>query len=281
MTAQTWFITGASSGLGAAIAKAALVAGHRVIVTARDSVRLGELSAAYPGSVLALSMDLTLPGQIEEAVASAESWAGGIDVLVNNAALGYLAAVEEGEDAKIRNLFETNFFGTAHMIRAVLPGMRDRGKGTIINISSFNGVVAMPALGYYSASKFALEGLTEALAAEVAPLGIKVLAVEPGGIRTGIVERNLRSPGIDAYATTAHAVIELLDNDGNGALAPSDPERIAAVLIELAASGEMPQRLIVGADAWGGITAKIDAQRTEYDAWKALSHSTGFAGSQV
>lgn len=276
MPPQTWLITGASSGLGAAIAKAAIKAGHRVAATARDSARLSELAAAYPGRVLALSMDLTAPDQIEAAVASAENWEGGIDVLVNNAALGYLAAVEEGEDAKIRNLFETNFFGTAHMIRAVLPGMRDRGKGTIINISSFNGVAAMPALGYYSASKFALEGLTEALVAEVAPLGIKVLAVEPGGIRTGIVERNLRSPGIDAYATTAHSVMELLENDRNGALAPSDPDRIAAVLIELVASGDMPQRLIVGADAWGGITAKLDAQRAEYEAWKTLSHSTGF-----
>ncbi|ADH88612.1 short-chain dehydrogenase/reductase SDR [Ancylobacter novellus DSM 506] len=276
MSRQTWFITGASSGLGAAIAKAALRAGHRVAATARDSARLSRLAEAGGERVLALSMDLTVPDQIEAAVAAAESW-NGIDVLVNNAALGYLAAVEEGEDTKIRTLFETNVFGLAHTIRAALPGMRRRGAGTIINVSSFNGVVAMPSLGYYSATKFAVEGLTEALAQEVAPLGIKVLAVEPGGIRTGIVERNLRSPPIDAYRETAHAIIDLLENDRDGTLAPSDPDRIADILVRLAETGEMPRRLIVGADAWAGITSALDARRAEYEAWKDLAHATSFA----
>jgi NAD(P)-dependent dehydrogenase (short-subunit alcohol dehydrogenase family) len=275
MSRQTWFITGASSGLGAAIAKAALRAGHRVAATARDSARLSSLAEAGGERVLALSMDLTVPDQIEAAVAAAESWHG-IDVLVNNAALGYLTAIEEGEDAKIRTLFETNVFGLAHTIRAALPGMRRRGAGTIINVSSFNGVVAMPSLGYYSATKFAVEGLTEALAQEVAPLGIKVLAVEPGGIRTGIVERNLRSPPIDAYRASAHAIIDLLENDRDGTLAPSDPDRIAEILVLLAETGDMPQRLIVGADAWGGITAALDARRAEYETWMDLSHATSF-----
>ena len=276
MHRQTWFITGASSGLGAAIAKAALRAGHRVAATARDSARLSSLAEAGGDRVLALSMDLTVPDQIEAAVAAAESW-NGIDVLVNNAALGYLAAVEEGEDTKIRTLFETNVFGLAHTIRAALPGMRRRAAGTIINVSSFNGVVAMPSLGYYSATKFAVEGLTEALAQEVAPLGIKVLAVEPGGIRTGIVERNLRSPPIDAYRETAHAIVDLLENDRDGALAPSDPGRIADILVRLAETGDMPRRLIVGADAWAGITSALDARRAEYEAWKDLAHATSFA----
>ncbi|MDF2619843.1 MAG: short-chain dehydrogenase/reductase [Xanthobacteraceae bacterium] len=276
MSRQTWFITGASSGLGAATAKAALRAGHRVAATARDSARLSSLAEAGGERVLALSMDLTVPDQIEAAVAAAESWHG-IDVLVNNAALGYLAAIEEGEDAKIRTLFETNVFGLAHTIRAALPGMRRRGAGTIINVSSFNGVVAMPSLGYYSATKFAVEGLTEALAQEVAALGIKVLAVEPGGIRTGIVERNLRSPPIDAYRASAHAIVDLLENDRDGTLAPSDPDRIAEILVRLAETGDMPRRLIVGADAWAGITAALDARRAEYEAWKDLSHATSFA----
>jgi len=221
--------------------------------------------------------DLTAPDHIEAAVTAAEEWHGGINVLVNNAALGYLAAIEEGEDAKIRTLFETNVLGVAHTIRAALPGMRHRGRGTIINVSSFNGVVAMPSLGYYSATKFALEGLTEALAQEVAPLGIKVMALEPGGIRTGIVERNLRSPRIDAYGESAHAIIDLLDNDKDGALAPSDPDRIAEILVRLVKSGDMPRRLILGTDSWAGITAALDARRAEYNAWKDLSHSTSFA----
>ena len=276
MTARTWFITGASSGLGAAIARAALRAGHRVAATARDSVRLASLAETAPERVLALSMDLTAPDQIEAAIAAAEAWHGGIDVLVNNAALGYLAAIEEGEDAKIRTLFETNVLGAAHAIRAALPGMRDRGRGAIINVSSFNGVVAMPSLGYYSATKFALEGLTEALAQEVAPLGIKVMAIEPGGIRTGIVDRNLRSPRIDAYAGSAHAIIDLLDNDKDFALAPGDPDRIGEILVGLAESGEMPRRLILGADSWVGITAALEGRREEYEAWKDVSHSTSF-----
>ncbi|AJR23386.1 MULTISPECIES: SDR family NAD(P)-dependent oxidoreductase [Sphingobium] len=277
MTARTWFITGASSGLGAAIARAALRAGHRVAATARDNTRLAKLTETAPERVLALSMDLTAPDQIEGAIAAAEAWHGGIDVLVNNAALGYLAAIEEGEDAKIRTLFETNVLGAAHAIRAALPGMRDRGRGAIINVSSFNGVVAMPSLGYYSATKFALEGLTEALAQEVAPLGIKVMAIEPGGIRTGIVERNLRSPRIDAYAESAHAIIDLLDNDKDFALAPSDPDRIGEILVGLAEAGEMPRRLILGADSWAGITAALEGRREEYEAWRDLSHSTSFA----
>lgn len=276
MNSETWFITGASSGLGAAIAKAALRAGHHVAVTARDSSRLDALVEAYPGAVLPLSMDLTKPAEIEAAIGRAEAWRGGVDVLVNNAALGYLAAVEEGEDQKIRTLVETNFFGVASTIRAALPGMRARGRGTIINISSMSGVVAMPALGYYSASKFALEGLTEALSQEVAPLGIKVMSVEPGGFRTGIVERNLRSPGIDAYRDTAQKVVDLLLNDKDGVLAPGDPDRMAEILIRLAGSGDMPQRLILGGDSWTAIMSKLDAQRAEYETWKDVSFSTYF-----
>jgi len=177
MSTQTWFITGASSGLGASVANAALRAGHRVAVTARDKVRLEKLTEAHPDAVLPLSMDLTKPSEIKAAITTAEKWHGGIDVLVNNAALGYLAAIEEGEEQNIRTLFDTNVFGVASTIRAVLPGMRARASGTIINVSSLNGVVSMPALGYYSASKHALEGLTEALSQEVAPLGIKVLSI--------------------------------------------------------------------------------------------------------
>jgi NAD(P)-dependent dehydrogenase (short-subunit alcohol dehydrogenase family) len=284
MSTQTWFITGASSGLGASVANAALRAGHRVAVTARDKVRLEKLTEAHPDAVLPLSMDLTKPSEIKAAITTAEKWHGGIDVLVNNAALGYLAAIEEGEEQNIRTLFDTNVFGVASTIRAVLPGMRARASGTIINVSSLNGVVSMPALGYYSASKHALEGLTEALSQEVAPLGIKVLSIQPGGFRTGIVERNLRSPKIDAYDPTAHAVMGMLLNDKDGVYAPGDPDRMAEILVNLVKSGDMlvksgdmPQRLSMGADSWGAITAKLDERRAEYEQWKDLSHSTYFA----
>ena len=284
MSTQTWFITGASSGLGASVANAALRAGHRVAVTARDKVRLEKLTEAHPDAVLPLSMDLTKPSEIKAAITTAEKWHGGIDVLVNNAALGYLAAIEEGEEQNIQTLFDTNVFGVASTIRAVLPGMRARASGTIINVSSLNGVVSMPALGYYSASKHALEGLTEALSQEVAPLGIKVLSIQPGGFRTGMVERNLRSPKTDAYDPTAHAVMGMLLNDKDGVYAPGDPDRMAEILVNLVKSGDMlvksgdmPQRLSMGADSWGAITAKLDERRAEYEQWKDLSHSTSFA----
>lgn len=276
MSTQTWFITGASSGLGASVAKAALRAGHRVAITARDKARVEKLAEAHLGAVLPLSMDLTKPSEIKAAIATAEKWHGGIDVLVNNAALGYLAAIEEGEEQHIRTLFDTNVFGVASTIREVLPGMRARARGTIINVSSLSGLVSMPALGYYSATKHALEGLTEALSQEVAPLGIKVLCVQPGGFRSGIVERNLRSPRIDAYDPTAHAVMKMLLNDKEGVYARGNPDRMAEILIELVASGDMPQRLSMGADSWGAITATLEARRAEYERWKELSHSTYF-----
>src|SRR6267378_1087287 len=213
MSTQTWFIIGASSGLGASVANAALRAGHRVAVTARDKVRLEKLTEAHPDAVLPLSMDLTKPSEIKTAITT---------------------------------------------------------------VSSLNGVVSMPALGYYSASKHALEGLTEALSQEVAPLGIKVLSIQPGGFRTGIVERNLRSPKIDAYDPTAHAVMGMLLNDKDGVYAPGDPDCMAGTLVNLVKSGDMPQGLSMGADSWDAITAKLDERRAEYEQWKDLSHSTYF-----
>lgn len=277
MSTPTWFITGASSGFGASIANAALRAGHRVAVTARDRARLKTLVEAHPDAVLPLSMDLTKPSEIQAAVATAQSWQGSIDVLVNNAGIGYQAAIEEGEDHNIRQLFETNFFGVASAIRAALPDMRARKSGTIINISSLNGVVSMPGLGYYSASKYALEGLTDALSQEVAPLGIKVMSVEPGGFRTGIATRNLRSPKIDAYAPTAHQIMDLINNDTNGVFAPGDPDRMAEILVRLVKSGDMPQRLIMGADSWTTIMARLDALRADYENWKDVAYSTYFS----
>lgn len=276
MDGQTWFITGASSGLGAALAGAVLRVGDRVAVTSRDNARLAKLAEAHPGAVLPLSMDLTKPAEIKSAIAAAEDWCGGIDVLVNNAGVGYLAAIEEGEEQNIRTLFETNVFGLASTIREALVGMRSRGGGTIINVSSANGVVAMAGLGYYSASKHAVEGLTEALCQEVGPLGIKVMSIQPGGFRTGIVERNLRSPRIDAYGATAHPLMDLLDHDKEGVYAPSDPVRIADLLVRLVKGGDMPQRLIIGADSWNLITTKLDAQRQECERWKDVSLSTYF-----
>ncbi|WP_137927056.1 oxidoreductase [Cupriavidus sp. 2SB] len=276
MSVQTWFITGASSGFGEALALSALAAGHRVAATARDKSRLCTLRSAYPDAVLPLAMDLTKPEEIGQAIAAAEAWSGGIDILVNNAGIGYMAAVEEGQDENIRKLFETNFFGVASTIRAALPAMRKRGRGIIVNVSSVAGVVAFPAFGYYSASKFALEGLSESLHDEVGPLGIKVMAIEPGGFRTGIVERNLRSPRIPGYESTVHALMDMFLADETGTLAPGDPKRMADIIVQLVNSGSLPRRLILGTDSWDAIMAKESAQKAEYDAYREVAQSTYF-----
>ena len=184
---------------------------------------------------------------------------------------------EEGEEQNIRMVFEANVFGVASTIRAALPGMRARASGTIINISSTNGVVSMPGLGYYSASKHALEGITDALRDEVAPLGLKVMSVEPGGFRTGIIGRNLRSPRIDAYASTAHQIIDFLRLDNQDEYAKGDPERMARIIVDLVESGEMPRRLSLGADSWAALIAKLEALKAEYETWKDVSFSTYFA----
>ncbi|WP_339821296.1 SDR family NAD(P)-dependent oxidoreductase [Paenibacillus sp. FSL R7-0216] len=208
-------------------------------------------------------------------VEEAENKFGRIDVLVNNAGIGYSSAIEEGEDDAIRSLFETNFFGLASMIRAVLPGMRERKQGTIVNVSSNSGVVAMPSLGYYSASKFAVEGLTEALWQEVTPLGIKVLLLEPGGMKTGILQKNRQSVRNPAYAETSGAVRDLLEKQGDSLLT-GDPERIAKVIIKTVELEDKPNRLILGNAAFDQIMQKLDDLKTEYSAWETISRSTDF-----
>lgn len=175
-----WLITGCSTGFGREIAGAALQAGHRVVVTARRADAVRGFAEEFGELALPVALDVTDRDQIAAAVAAADAAFGGIDVLVNNAGHGYLSAVEEGEDAEVRKLFDVNYFGAVDMIKAVLPGMRARGFGHIVNISSMTGLVANPPNAYYSSTKFALEAVTEALAAEVRPLGIKVTAIEPG-----------------------------------------------------------------------------------------------------
>ncbi|RED37380.1 oxidoreductase [Paenibacillus sp. VMFN-D1] len=270
-----WLITGTSSGVGRVLAEAVLNHGHRVVLTARNPEALKELAEQYPDSTHVAALDVTNSKQILEVVDEAERKFGGIDILVNNAGIGYSSAIEEGEEADIRSLFDTNFFGLASMIRAVLPGMRARKQGTIVNISSNSGVVAMPSLGYYSASKFAVEGLTEALWQEVEPLGIKVLLIEPGGMRTGIMSKNRRSVRNPAYDETSGAVKDLLEKHGDSLLA-GDPERIAQVIIKMVEKEDKPHRLILGNAAYDQIMDKIDNLKAEYRAWRSVSRSTDF-----
>ena len=273
-----WLITGSSSGLGHALASAVLHRGHRVILTARNAAPMQALAGAFPETALVCALDITKPEQIASVVSQAESRFGSIDVLVNNAGVGYLAAVEEGEEEAIRWQFETNFFGAAALIRAVLPGMRERRRGTIVNISSVAGFVSFAGMGYYAASKFALEGLTEALWQELEPLGIKVLLIEPGGFRTGMLQRNRLGEQIAAYASTSGAFRSFVQNAGED-LYRGDPNRAADVIVKMVEADKKPHRIVLGSDAYAAITAKLDALRIEYEAGSAVAQSTDFASA--
>ncbi len=241
-----WLITGCSTGLGRALAERVLRHGDRCVVTARSEGQIADIVTAHPEAALALELDVTVDRQRRDAIARAEEAFGRIDVLVNNAGHGYSAAIEEGDEDDIRAMFETNFFGLAAMTRAVLPGMRARSHGHIVNIASIGGVVANPASGYYCATKFAVEGLSEALAKEVAPLGIRVTIIEPGPFRTDFQGRSMHPVKytIDAYAATAGARrAQLRQSSGKQA---GDPVRAAAAIIEVVESTDPPLHLVLG-----------------------------------
>ncbi|MCP4905991.1 MAG: SDR family NAD(P)-dependent oxidoreductase, partial [bacterium] len=207
-----WLITGCSTGIGREIAQAVLGSGQRVAVTARNPASVEDLAAGHPDRALALALDVTDPAQISAAVDATEQAFGAIDVLVNNAGYGYMAALEEGEDDAVRKLFDTNYFGVVDMIKAVLPGMRARKRGHVINISSMTGLVTNPPNIYYSSTKYAVEALTEGLAKEVAPFGIRVTAVEPGAFRTDWATRSMQESAtpLADYADTVGARKELI-----------------------------------------------------------------------
>jgi NAD(P)-dependent dehydrogenase (short-subunit alcohol dehydrogenase family) len=272
----TWLITGCSSGLGRAFADAVLARGHNAVVTARDVSKVQDLADAHPDNALALALDVTDDAQVTAAVAAAEQRFGSVDVLVNNAGYGYRAAVEEGEDGPVRQLFETHVFGTVRTIKAVLPGMRARHSGTIVNLSSIGARISPEGSGYYSAVKAAIEALTLSLRKEVAPLGITAMVVEPGGFRTDFAGRSLTQSAnpIADYADTAGK--RRKEHDTAHGTQPGNPAKAAAALIEAVESDNTPYMLLLGNDASYAFRASIDALRTEVDTWERLSRSTDF-----
>jgi NAD(P)-dependent dehydrogenase (short-subunit alcohol dehydrogenase family) len=273
---SVWLVTGCSTGFGREIARQLLVAGKKVAVTARDAGKVADLVALAPDNALALPLNVDKPAEIARAVEAAREKFGRIDVLVNNAGYGYLAAVEEGEDEEIRAMFETNVFGLAALCRAVLPIMRARGSGVIVNISSMGGVCGFPGIGYYNATKFAVEGLSEAMAQELAPLGVKVLIVEPGPFRTDWAGRSLKTPkrAIAAYAGTAVARREATKAYSGTQL--GDPARGAAAIINAVESADPPLRLALGSVAQKVIGARMDAFRAEFEAGREVALSCDF-----
>ena len=228
-----WFITGCSTGFGRSLAEAVLARGWRAVVTARDAARVADLVAGSGERGLALSLDVTDAAQVAAAVDAARQRFGRIDVLVNNAGYGYQSTVEEGDDAEIRAQFEANVFGLFALTRAVLPAMRAQRSGHVINITSVAGLVGFPGSGYYAASKHAVEGFTDALAAEGAPIGISATCVEPGPFRTDWAGRSLKQTPvrIDAYADTAGARLD--QTKGYSGTQPGDPARAAAAMVRL------------------------------------------------
>ena len=272
----TWLITGCSTGLGRDLARAALARGFDVVVTARDASKVEDIVAGHRRSAIALPLDVTDKGQIEAAVAEAERRFGSIDVLVNNAGYGYGAAVEEADDADVRALFETNFFGAVATTKAVLPGMRRRRSGTIVNVSSIAGRLAAPGSGYYSATKFAVGGLSDALRKEVGPLGIKVILVEPGAFQTDFAGRSLRQSvdRIVDYDDTAGR--RRKENDMTHGRQPGDPARAAQAIIDAVGHAEAPARFLLGSDAVKIVGGELDAQRAELDRWRDASVATDF-----
>ncbi|MBK3574342.1 SDR family NAD(P)-dependent oxidoreductase [Streptomyces sp. MBT65] len=268
-----WLITGCSSGLGRALAEYALDRGNRVAVTARDRATVTGLTERYGDRALALELDVTDPASVAAAVQACEETFGRVDVLVNNAGYGYLAAIEEGEDAAVRALYETNVHGVVTVLKAVLPGMRARRSGRIINVSSFGGLAAFAATGYYHATKFALEGLSESMHAELAPLGIAVTIVEPGGLRTQWAGASMRqSPTrlADYEQTAGKRRDSTLAVSGRQ---PGDPARAAAAIAAIVDTEAPPLRLLLGSDALAGARARLDRVRGEIDANEALTTS--------
>lgn len=266
-----WFITGCSTGLGRALAQRVLDHGHRAVVTARNVAQVEDIAAGHPGAGLALALDVTNRAQIAEAVARAERQFGRIDVLVNNAGYGYLAAIEEGDEAEVRAMFETNFFGLVAMIKQVLPGMRARGSGHVINMSSVGGLVGNPSSGYYAATKFAVEGLSEALAKEVEPLGIRVTAIEPGPFRTDWSGRSLKVAAnpMPAYASTAGA--RRAEIAGNYGKQPGDPVRAADAIIKVVESATPPLNLVLGKNGLDRVRAKLQKLIATLDEWEPVT----------
>ena len=275
---RVWLITGASSGFGLALAEAALARGDRVTATARRTRGLEELVRRAPERTQAVALDVTDPEDVRWAVNEVLGRFGRLDVLVNNAGHGQVGAVEETTEEELRGIFDVHVFGPAALVRAVLPAMREQRSGAIVQMSSFGGQVAYPGFSAYCATKFALEGFSEALAPEVTPFGIKVLIVEPGAFRTGFSGGALaQSRAMPEYAETVGPTREMIT--GIDGTQPGDPAKAAEAIMAALDSEHTPLRLPLGADAVEGIRSKLGSVRAELDHWEDISLSTAFEES--
>jgi NAD(P)-dependent dehydrogenase (short-subunit alcohol dehydrogenase family) len=271
-----WLITGAGSGLGRALMTAALARGDKVAGTVRQAAQAEALSALAPGRSFAFVADMTDEAAVRGAVEDAETALGGLDVLVNNAGYGLIGAVEEASLAEVREQFEVNVFAPVAAIQAALPHFRRRGSGHVINITSVSGLAPWAGTGVYGGSKYALEGIGQTLAQEVAGLGIKVTNVEPGGMRTDYAGRSMRVTArrIDAYAESAHQAEKILGE--HAGQEGGDPAKVAAAILRIAGAADAPLQLLLGADAVHYATQARARFEEEFGRWVAVSLSTAF-----
>lgn len=277
MSGKIWFITGCATGFGRSLAEAALRRGDSVAVTDRSLDAVAELGAAWPDTAIALGLDVTRPDQVRAALDAAFDRFGRIDVLVNNAGYGLLAAIEEASDAQIRQMFEVNFFGMLDIIRTALPRLRAQGAGHIVNFSSVGGRVADPLVALYAATKFAVEGMTEGLAKEVAPMGLKVSMVEPGSFGTGFGPSAIMADQpLEPYQPVRDGMMAQI-----GDLKLGHPDDLATAILEMVDSPEPPLRFVGGADAYAMIERNLLSQQAEMEQWRELSSSANKAALQA
>jgi NADP-dependent 3-hydroxy acid dehydrogenase YdfG len=275
-TTRTWFITGASTGFGRLLAEEVLKAGGTVVATARNLDNVADLEARYPQTAKALPLDVTDAGQVDSAVTQAFAKFGRIDVLVNNAGYGVAGAIEEVSEAEFMPMFETNVFGLLRVTRAFLPHLRRQRSGHILNLSSIGGVVASPGIGFYNATKFSVEGISESLAAELAPLGVRVTIIEPGPFRTDFLGRSgvVAKTRIADYDNTAGNMRKYFaENDGKQR---GDPLRAVQAMMQVVESPEPPLRLLLGASALQRLRGKLSNWQKEIAAWESITVGADF-----
>lgn len=265
---KVWLITGCSTGFGRELATYVLAQGYQVAVAARNTEDVKDIIAGNEDNAISIKLNLTKPEQIKEAVQKTKDKFGRIDVLVNNAGIGYFGAIEESEDDAVRNMFEVNVFGLAKMIQETLPVMRAQKSGHIVNIASIGGLVGFPGVGFYNATKFAVDGLSESLSKETAPLGIKVTIVAPSGFRTDWAGRSANNSPIEIedYATTAGK--NKSDIRGYSGNQPGDPARAAQAIVKAVEAENSPLRLLLGAAALKGARIKLDQLKKDFDTWE-------------
>lgn len=277
---KVWFITGCSTGFGRELAKEVLANGNKAVVASRNTDDVQDIVADYPDTAIAVKLDVTKADEIKTSIDEAIAKFGQIDVLVNNAGIGYFGAIEESEEDEVRRMFEINFFGLAAVTKAVLPLMRKKRSGHIVNVASIGGLVGFPAVGFYNATKFAVDGYSEALSKETAHLGIKVTVVAPSGFRTDWAGRSANNSKtvIEDYKESAEANKNNIR--GYSGKQPGDPVRAAKAIVKAIDSENPPLRLLLGAAALKGARNKLEQLKKDFDTWAETTEGADFPAGE-